>query len=241
MARVVKAPIVRRAELLDSAQELFFTLGYEATTVNDIIARAGVSKGGFYHHFDSKEALFEAFLERIIDRVLQETNEIMAAAKGDALAQLNTFFARARHWKIDAAPHLRPAFDAVLKPNNEAIFQRILATLNRVMAPVLTELIENGVRAGVFDTPDPALAAETLLQVAASRRDIVQQTVRDLDAGKLDDAVERIDRRIAAEEAIFDRVLGLPAGSVRLGEAGFARAVLERMMLKAEVPHAELG
>lgn len=238
MGRVVKAPIVRRAELLDAAQRLFFTAGYEATTVNDIIARAGVSKGGFYHHFDSKEALFEALLERIIASVLSDVNATMGAEQGNALAQLNTFFDRAREWKIDAAPSLRPAFEGVLRPSSEPLLQRVIATLTRVMTPLLTRLIEQGMRDGVFNAPDAGLTAEALLQVTASRRNLVQDTLRDLDSGNLEAAAARIDARVAAEEAMFDRLLGLPPGSVRLSEPGFTLAMLKRMYAGANTPQA---
>jgi AcrR family transcriptional regulator len=53
-----------RTQLLKVANHLFGTRGYEATSIEEVLARAGVSKGALYHHFASKEALFEAvFIE----------------------------------------------------------------------------------------------------------------------------------------------------------------------------------
>ncbi|MGE0314230.1 MAG: TetR/AcrR family transcriptional regulator [Lautropia sp.] len=46
-----------RIRLLDAAQNVFRTRGYAATTVDDICREAGLSKGSFFHHFESKEAL----------------------------------------------------------------------------------------------------------------------------------------------------------------------------------------
>jgi len=46
-----------RQKLLDAALSSIRTKGYEATTVDDLCAGAGVTKGAFFHHFDSKEAL----------------------------------------------------------------------------------------------------------------------------------------------------------------------------------------
>jgi len=46
-----------RAKLLDAARDTIRTKGYTATTVDDICAAAGVSKGSFFHHFDNKEHL----------------------------------------------------------------------------------------------------------------------------------------------------------------------------------------
>lgn len=61
-------PLQARAEatrrrILDSAVELFSDLGYGETGLADILQRAGVSKGAFYYHFDSKEAVATAIIE----------------------------------------------------------------------------------------------------------------------------------------------------------------------------------
>ena len=45
-----------------AAQHLFETRGFAATTVDDIVSRAGVAKGAFYHHFESKEILLREAL-----------------------------------------------------------------------------------------------------------------------------------------------------------------------------------
>ncbi len=53
-----------RTRLMDVAEACFSSQGYDATGIAEICRRAGVSKGAFYHHFDSKQALFMALLER---------------------------------------------------------------------------------------------------------------------------------------------------------------------------------
>jgi TetR/AcrR family transcriptional repressor of nem operon len=52
-----------RQKLLDAALSLIRTRGYEATTVDDLCTTAGVTKGAFFHHFDSKESLAVAAAE----------------------------------------------------------------------------------------------------------------------------------------------------------------------------------
>jgi AcrR family transcriptional regulator len=49
-----------RGRLIEAAGELFGTRGYEDTSIEDVLEQAAVSKGALYHHFPSKEALFEA-------------------------------------------------------------------------------------------------------------------------------------------------------------------------------------
>ncbi|HEX8054801.1 MAG TPA: helix-turn-helix domain-containing protein [Thermoleophilaceae bacterium] len=51
------------ADLLDAARLLFAADGYNATSLEDVVAAAGVTKGALYHHFDSKRDLFRAVFE----------------------------------------------------------------------------------------------------------------------------------------------------------------------------------
>lgn len=59
-------PQVRMAQILDAALAEFSERGYAATTMDDIARRSGLSKGGLYAHFASKDAIFEAMLHRAL-------------------------------------------------------------------------------------------------------------------------------------------------------------------------------
>ena len=54
-----------RQQLVTTATELFGLRGYEATSIEAVLEQAGVSRGSLYHHFASKEALFEAVVETV--------------------------------------------------------------------------------------------------------------------------------------------------------------------------------
>jgi AcrR family transcriptional regulator len=67
-----------RARVLDAAVELFAQQGYDGTSVTQVITRAGVAKGGFYHHFSSKEALLYEVYGDLISRQLESMDEVIA-------------------------------------------------------------------------------------------------------------------------------------------------------------------
>jgi TetR/AcrR family transcriptional repressor of nem operon len=59
-----KDPQSTKAKLLDAAEKLMLAKGFVATTVDEICEGAGVTKGSFFHHFESKDALGKAAVER---------------------------------------------------------------------------------------------------------------------------------------------------------------------------------
>ena len=73
--------------LLSAAEALFAREGFAATTVDDIVARAGVAKGALYHHFRSKEEVFAGVVDGMQRALAQSV--VLAAAKGaDSLERL---------------------------------------------------------------------------------------------------------------------------------------------------------
>jgi TetR/AcrR family transcriptional regulator, transcriptional repressor for nem operon len=65
---------------LDAAEELLLARGYDATPLDLICDRAGVSRGGLFYHFDTKEALAEAAVRRFFDGLLSEAEEALGKA-----------------------------------------------------------------------------------------------------------------------------------------------------------------
>jgi AcrR family transcriptional regulator len=64
-----------RGRLIEVATSLFADHGYEGTSIEAVLAAAGVSRGALYHHFAGKEALFAAVVLAISDRVTAEVTE----------------------------------------------------------------------------------------------------------------------------------------------------------------------
>jgi len=236
--RVVKAPQVRRAEIIDAAQHLFLRKGYDKTTINDVIAATRLSKGAFYHHFHSKEDLLEAITERIAAAALDRVATRVADGPRDALARFNAVFDAIREWKLENMDELRAMFAASLKPENMVLYHRIAHASMTAMAPCLTEIIAQGMREGAFDVDDPAASADALLWLGFGRRAILAEAIEMAWRGEIDESVTMITRRLRAEERIADRLLGLPAGSINLiGSPDVLRA----MLVAWRIPRARLN
>ncbi len=75
--RIVKEAAERRNEILDVAERLFFTNGYDNTSTNDILAEIGIARGTLYYHFKNKEDILDAMIDRILDETIKKTEKII--------------------------------------------------------------------------------------------------------------------------------------------------------------------
>ena len=171
--RVVKPPDERRREILEAATELFARLGYDATTVQAIAARAGVAAGTVYLYFPSKEAILDALREDfeagLLDRVAAVATSVLA--EEDASGELVSY-----EEVVERLIDGMVAYSLDNRAASELLAQhkggvggmadplRIDSGLNDVLARVITE----GIRLGYVDTSDPEMAAYLLNLAAAT-------------------------------------------------------------------------
>ena len=83
-----------RTRILDAAQELVLERGFAGTSVDEVIAKAATTKGGFFHHFASKQELARALVERYVAADMELLDDLFTRAERlsrDPLQQLLLF------------------------------------------------------------------------------------------------------------------------------------------------------
>src|ERR1700690_3268239 len=78
-------------KILDAALELFRTRGYDATTMREIAAKAGVATGAAYYYFPSKDALVMAFYQRTFDEMQPKIRKVLETP-GSLEARMRVLF-----------------------------------------------------------------------------------------------------------------------------------------------------
>ncbi len=78
MARPAADRDLMRTRILDAAEHLLGTVGYRGMTIDNLAASAGLSKGAVYLHFESKEEIAVARIDRVIDELLVELQRLAA-------------------------------------------------------------------------------------------------------------------------------------------------------------------
>lgn len=214
MPRVIKHPDQRRAEILDLAMTAFLRSGYDNVSLNDIISNAGVSKGAFYHWFDSKEELITALAARNAGQGYTLVEDAVNRCKGDALERLNTLLEASYDVKVQAGvPELLVAMTSLLRPENAYLYDRVVAVSQDLFRPLLTGVIADGVHEGVFNTFDPEGVGEMLQTLAASTKTMLLRVFEAADGPTRDEAIEALATRYRLHGYAIDRTLGLPDGS----------------------------
>jgi len=92
MSRIVKAPDVRRQELIGIALKQFLENGYEKTSIRSILKEANGEIGMFYHYFKSKNEIYEAALENYNEKYIAKVTEIVNASGLSFEKKLNQIF-----------------------------------------------------------------------------------------------------------------------------------------------------
>lgn len=145
----------RRTRLLEAAARLFARWGFDKTSVGEIAREAGVSKGGVYLEFSTKEALFQAVLHRELGRYMEEWLRRFEADPGPPT------FARMIQHSL-AAIHAKPMIRAVMTRDNRFFgsFLRHDQDLISLGIAVRTELFRQLQEAGAMrgDIPPGVLA-----------------------------------------------------------------------------------
>jgi AcrR family transcriptional regulator len=219
MARTVneQAYEAKRNEILDATQRLIYTKGYEQLTIQDILGELQISKGAFYHYFDSKPAVLEALIERIQQQTLQVLRPIVDDPHLPALQKLQLYFDMAVRWKTARKSFLIELLRVWYTDHNAIVRQKTWAMLSKHAMALLTEIFQQGIREGVLNIPFPEQVGPIVLSLVQGLGDgFAALLLTDAPPG---DALRRAARLVAAYNDALERVLGAPAGSLRLMDA----------------------
>jgi len=238
MARSVneKEYTLKRNQILDVTQRLIYTKGYEQMAIQDILGELQISKGAFYHYFDSKPALLEALIERIGAEALQLLTPIVHDPQLPALEKLQRFFDTAVRWKTARKTFMIELLHIWYADHNAIVRQKMLAMWSKYSLPLLTAIFQQGIREGVLNIRFPDQVGAVLLPLIHGIGDAFAELL--LVREPQGDELQRAERLIAAYNDALERVLGAPAGSLQLMDS---EALKEWFAAPSDTLAAEAG
>lgn len=152
-----------RTRIMEAAIKLFSKRGYNKASVDDICKEAGISKGAFYHHFKSKQALFLALL----DGWLQTIDHAIEASRNKTAPETFMQMTEAFPFIFETAGAGLPMFLEfwLQASRDKKIWEAGIAPYRRYHK-YFTALIKKGVEEGSFVEVDPELASRMIVSSA---------------------------------------------------------------------------
>lgn len=146
--------------IITTATALFLEKGYEQTSIQDILDALHLSKGGLYHHFESKEAILSAVMEHCSKEYQKQLHDIInsiEAENGKAkLKELLRYLAtHAQRYGFEKT--------TAIEAKNPHFVVNGMRNCMEVDAPLISKFIEEGISDGSIQTSDPDLCAEVFL------------------------------------------------------------------------------
>ncbi len=197
--RVVKEAEERKNEILDAAERLFGTKGFDNTSTSDILNEIGIARGTLYYHFKSKEEILDAMITRMTERLAGKAKMIAARKDVDVLQRF-TMMILALNVNDSSG---RELLEQVHKPQNALMHQKMQEGLLSAVNPVITGLIKEGMEQGICQTDFPEEVAEmTFLYASTVFDDLMEYSE------------EEEKRKVAAFIYNLERLLNMEPGSM---------------------------
>jgi AcrR family transcriptional regulator len=169
MARTVKEQeyTKKRNDILDAAQRLIYSKGYERLTIRDILADLRISGGAFYHYFDSKQAVMVALAARMQDDLEQCLQPIIKDNHLSATDKLQRAIATILRRDISkqAETLIITLLRAWFSDENALVRAKVDEGRQERFAPLLTEIVRQGIREASFTPTRPELSGELILSL----------------------------------------------------------------------------
>ena len=214
MSRTVKDYDERRSEILTAAQGLFFSNGYKATSVQQIIDAVGIAKGTFYHYFGSKIDLLDALVTVMTEQRLQEAQNILNECELSAAQKLGRIFSDNERWKTDNRVFFLDILRTWYSDENIIVRYKLTSQAKQVIRGVLAQIVRQGVAEGIFNTPYPERIGDVILGLLQNTSEEMAALLVDLQPA--DDPTVCLEEMLAVNQHAINLLLGAKPGTVQI-------------------------
>ncbi len=218
MSRTVKDYHIRWNEILDAAQRLIYTKGYERMTIQNILDDLHIAKGLFYYYFDSKQAMLVALTERMMETSARLVEPIVADAALPALEKLDRFFATLIQSETEQKTFMLALLPVWYMAENVVVREKMRTAVVQHHAAHLAAIVRQGVHEGVMHTAFPDQAGDIALLLYQGLKEALAHLLLSSlpGGGRLE--LSGIEELIAAYADTLAHVFGIPAQALHLAD-----------------------
>ena len=218
MARTLNREVhtVRREAFVEAATSLMQAKGWEQTSVQDVLDATEASRGAFYHYFDSKQALLEAVIERMVDAGLGAVAPIVDDPDLAAAPKLSALFRGIARWKTAQKALVLALLQTWLSDDNAVVREKFRHRMSGRIVPFLSRIVDQGIREGTFRAMSPQHTGVIFVTLLLGFQDLATDLFIARQAGAV--TYDAVRDTVTSFNDAFERVLGAPRGSIDLAD-----------------------
>lgn len=192
----------RAEQILECALGLFFQLGYEATSIPQICNAAGVTKGAFYHHFESKDQLLERLLQRLVLKFQIQIEKASSTAEF-----FDILCAEFDFQQEDANPVLGRE---IYRRESDTIRNRLYEQFQASASTKLSKIFQHEGR------DEPEALAEVVVHISQGHQQALQRLRYAVSYEETEALVAHIRTLVRCQERAIESFLELPEGMIKI-------------------------
>ncbi|MGD9327395.1 MAG: TetR/AcrR family transcriptional regulator [Cyclobacteriaceae bacterium] len=210
-------------KIIETAHLFFSEKGYDKTSVNDIINKLGISKGAFYHYFNSKDEVLDAIILGYTAEAVDMMYDIVYNPKLNGLEKYIKMFKETQARREKNAERFSFLIQLFLKEDNLLFRHRYTEKILELTKPPFILILQQGVKEGLFIINHPEETAELIIRLGNIYRTkiaILNFTLNDNPNNLL-----KIQSILEFMQDTVERLLGVDSGTLNIISHSFQSGI----------------
>ena len=194
----------KKEQILDMSFSLFLEKGYDNTSISDILSKLDIARGTLYYHFESKEAIMDAIIERTAKKIVEEAKAIVLQKGLSVHEKIFLLFSAASMKRLSGGDLM---IDYLNQPQNALFHEKSNRAFIQKISPILGDIISEGVKEGIFDNAFPYESAELVLAMIMGFMDVPYENTNGNDLERrMESLLYNMERMLGAKEGSFAKL-----------------------------------
>lgn len=209
---------LKKMQILDAAEKLFFEKGYEQTSIQDILDVLSLSKGGFYHYFDSKQSMLKEICER---RAMNRYERLMGElylSRRSPIDKLNLLLDQVNLFETESTQFAALILKLCYREKDAAIREHNRRIAIEKLTPYMNDVIGEGIEDGLLHSRHPMEIGKLVLMLAWDVDDAVCAMVAE--APDNPEQIIPVMEMLNTYRESLETLLGAPFGTISIFDVG---------------------
>ena len=194
----------KKEQILDMSFSLFLEKGYDNTSISDILSKLDIARGTLYYHFESKEAIMDAIIERSAKKIVEEAKGIVLQKGLSVHEKIFLLFYESSMRRLSGGELM---IDYLNQPQNALFHEKSNRAFIQKISPILGDIISEGVKEGIFDNAFPYESAELILAMIMGFMDVPYENTGENDSERrMESLLYNMERMLGAKEGSFAKL-----------------------------------